>query len=366
MLPLRLLLAAALVAGALAPCSAGTGSVEIAASIRTVEDPFGILQGAIGPGDEISAVYTYDFATEDADDSPRVGEYWHASHPAGIRIVAGDVAFESDPLQAGFVVRVVDDEAGDTGDLYRITSYNQLPLRPGVLVDRIEWDLFDPSSSALESDALPHEAPDLERFVSEAGLTIRGCEEDEQGFCDFLRSFVVHADVTSAVWSTAATDCRFGNVNASGEGPVTDVLFVNGSPGENGGRSVELGPGAPIEVRVGAPPSRASAPFALYVWKGHPAGTTVRPLPFDVGRICMPIPLTDASPALLAHIANNLGRTDVLGEPDMPSTPAPSMVVDDPRGPTRPLRFFLQGIIADDAALGHRVSITNGIAVEIR
>ncbi len=341
-----------------------TASIHVSAVVRSIDDPLDLLGGSFVIGDAIEGRFTYDFATEDADPSPQTGDYWHASYPAGIRLAGGGHVFAAS-AQAGFRVEIENDVLvdGNVVDAYRLTSFNNEDVA-GLLIDRIEWNLVDPSATALDGDTLPENAPDLDRFASTRGLVIHGCVPDSNGWCDYLRTFTIEADVIEADRDTSALDCRAGNVNAQND--TLDVLFVNGSAGDGDERSVTVERFGSIELAMDAPPGRTHAPFALYLFKGMPAGTTVRELPYGLGMSCMPLPLTDATPLLLAKLANNIGHTQALGTPDLDSSAAPSLVAHDPRLPGRALDLFAQGLIVDEHAPNGRVAITNGIVIHVR
>ncbi len=158
---------------------------------------------------------------------------------------------------------------------------------------------------------------------------------------------------------------RAGNVNAAA-GPVADVLLVNGAAGEGAARSVGLGPSDPFELRMLAPPSLATAKFAAWVWLGIPDGGTVQDLPFGLGRIAMPPPLTPSCRPRPRHIFNNLGAPALLGAPTRPSTPAPSVLVSAAGGVGRSVDAYVQGVIRDRAAPNGQFAVTNGIELRVR
>ncbi len=159
--------------------------------------------------------------------------------------------------------------------------------------------------------------------------------------------------------------CREGNVNVTGDGKH-DVLFVNGSAGSGEERIVVVEPGEPLTLEMTAPKSREVAPFALYFFRGAPAGTTVRDLPFSLGMSCMPVPLMGTGAAELVAIANNIGRPDLLGIPTVESFPAPSVVLTRGEASRRETSFFVQGLILDRESNSGRAAVTNGILVELR
>lgn len=161
--------------------------------------------------------------------------------------------------------------------------------------------------------------------------------------------------------------CPRGRVNL-GQGPVTDVLFINGETGTQRERRLVLDHSSPFQVTMEAPPAvepGGTAPFALYALRGEPRLSDFRVLPLGLGQTCIPMPLSETSQRLKA-IWNNTGR-DILGLPTLPSQPAPSEVLFRPAGFPGPVRFFLQGIVFDPGSSSALpASVTNGIFVELQ
>lgn len=159
-------------------------------------------------------------------------------------------------------------------------------------------------------------------------------------------------------------ECIQGNVNAT-VGPITDVLFVNGSPGAGSDRTVNVDPAEPFQIRIERPPSRPSGPvpFALYGWRGRPRFDSVTVLPFELGESCMPTPLTSASLPQPSAIWNTMGFFGVLGTPTRSASKAPTTVLNLGRGLRLQGTFFLQGVILDNAAPSGQVAVTNGVTV---
>ena len=156
-----------------------------------------------------------------------------------------------------------------------------------------------------------------------------------------------------------------GNVNAS-HGPVNDVLFVNGVPGSGSARQVNVAFDQPFEIRMVAPPSRPLGPsaFALYLWRGVPVPTSVTTLSYGLGVMAMPPPLVFPRQPQPLGLANNIGRSNLLGAEHWPGPrphPAPSVVVSVSRGVGVRGSFFLQGLIIDSASPSGRLAVTNGI-----
>ncbi|MBI3843526.1 MAG: IPT/TIG domain-containing protein [Planctomycetes bacterium] len=157
---------------------------------------------------------------------------------------------------------------------------------------------------------------------------------------------------------------RYGTVNL-GRGDREDVLLVNSTAGDAFERSVLLRVGDPISVVMTAPSSRTTAAFALYGWMGTPNAETLTALPGLHGTLVFPAPFTGRTPQPRV-IWNNIGRRQTLGQPTLPSNPAPSFVARRLSGASRPVRATLQGFIVDDGSQSHiQVSVTNAVVIRI-
>jgi len=161
------------------------------------------------------------------------------------------------------------------------------------------------------------------------------------------------------------TAVRFGGING-GTGPLVAVLRINGTAGDRS-RVVRLSRTDPVECTVEAPPAGpVPAPFVLYLWFGEPDIWTLALQPRGLGWAAFPTPLAGDPASGPARIWNNLGYPARLGEADLPSDPAPSVLFRAPQGIGIPLQFTLQGIQQDlgsSTALG--VSLTNALVVQI-
>jgi len=158
--------------------------------------------------------------------------------------------------------------------------------------------------------------------------------------------------------------CRRGNVNEAA-GRQQNVLLLNGSPGTGAERSITLTQSDPFLLEMFEPNSipGGPAPFVLYFYVGQPTAATVRTLPKQLGLFCMPSPLTDASIPSLKKIANNIGKQNKLGVPNIPSTPAPSTVLNKPNGIGKTGTVFLQGLILDNFSPNGQAAVTNGLKI---
>ena len=158
--------------------------------------------------------------------------------------------------------------------------------------------------------------------------------------------------------------CRLGTVDKGNSVAPAAVLTVNGTAGD-GARVVPIAINSPITVDMADAPMSAGGNFALYIWIGEPDGTTVTPLPKNLGSMCMPLALTGGSP-LPFKTWNNIGRNSKLGEPDFPSSPAPSNVLNAPPGSPNPATAIMQGLILDNgSAADGPASITNAVILKI-
>jgi len=174
-------------------------------------------------------------------------------------------------------------------------------------------------------------------------------------------------EVTTALNRSAVAPeirARRGNVNA-GTGNTESVLLVNGTGGRGPLRHLVVDRKALFEIRMKAPPALGAegpARFVLYAWLGVPARDTVRTLPAGAGTAAMPM----LAAGTWTKCWNNIGARPLLGVPDFPSGPAPSLVFRAERGVRRRGMFFLQGLIEDPGSPAGNYAVTNGIEVESR
>jgi hypothetical protein len=162
---------------------------------------------------------------------------------------------------------------------------------------------------------------------------------------------------------------RSGNVN-TGAGDQVDVLFVNGSAGEDCHRKVVVPAGATVTIDVIAPPGGPNpAHFTLYAWPGEARAQNVTEQPLELGTACFPTPLSNGNPTPPPiTLVNTMGAGyyNLLGIPMFsPVPPAPTTI-----GPfSAPAGIYtLQGFIQDNSAGGgtKQASITNAIVVEVQ
>jgi hypothetical protein len=182
-----LLMGAVFLAGA-SPANGYPVTIYIEAVVDSVQDSGYYLEGKISSGNLITGYYIYESTTPDSSPAdPVVGHYYHYNPPAGVSLTVGGFDFKTNPTNVNFLLGIGNN--GPSGnDIYWFTSYNNVPLSNGTLVDSIVWQLDDPTGNALSSDTLPTTPPVLDDWQSIVGLRLEGD-----------RTFLVNAHITSAV-----------------------------------------------------------------------------------------------------------------------------------------------------------------------
>ena len=187
-------LAIALVVGLVwSPASASCAQVRIVirATVSLVDDPDNLLNNTVAPGDIITGIYTYDSFAVDSNPLPEVGDYRYTTAPNGIRLSVNGLNFGTDPADVDFLLEVVNNY--ENLDNYHLISYNNLfaVSATGMLVlNTIDWQLDDPTQTALSSTDLPRNPPVLSDWQSIFGLNIMSFGDNY---------FLIRANVTSAV-----------------------------------------------------------------------------------------------------------------------------------------------------------------------
>jgi hypothetical protein len=150
--------------------------VQMQARVDHVDDPFNVLQGAVGTGSVLGGVYTFALSTPDANALPTLGEYIMTSELLGMDVTSGATVFATDPAAPAYAVRIANNSGSPPGDGYRVASLANRPLANGVSVDSLVWDLAG-TANALPNDALPPDPPILTAFTGDGlGLVLRGSD----------------------------------------------------------------------------------------------------------------------------------------------------------------------------------------------
>ncbi len=183
-------------------------TINIEATVTRMDDPDGILGGAVVVDSLITGSYTYESTAIDQNVLPNVGDYWHSASPYGISLSSDGFVFRTDPDNVDFILEVCNDHLS-THDAYVLRSYNNLPLSNGIDVDHIAWQLSDYTMAALASTELPLDPPVLSDWPSDVyGIDIRGGVLDPEfpypAF--YVSTFFIGATVTSATQSTTVPE----------------------------------------------------------------------------------------------------------------------------------------------------------------
>ena len=160
-------------------------TIAISGQVTKVSDQYNNFGGQISIGDVITGTYTYHSTTFDSDPASDMGVYDDYVSPAGMTLTVSGVVFETDTHNIDLYIGVNND--AHLEDKLNIASNHNLPLSNGMLVQHIIWQLDDPTSTALSSDALPLTAPDLTKWNS----NVLNISTD--------RNFGITATITSAV-----------------------------------------------------------------------------------------------------------------------------------------------------------------------
>ena len=191
---LRPLLAIALVIGLVwnpATASCARVRIDISATVSLVDDPDNLLNNAVSLGDTVTGTYIYDSTAVDSNPLVQVGDYHYTTAPNGIRLNVNGLTFATNPADVNFLIELADNY--ENLDNYVVLSYNNLfaVSAPGLFVmNTIDWQLDDPTQTALSSPALRSTPPRLSNWQSIFGLSIMSSGDTH---------FLIRANVTSAV-----------------------------------------------------------------------------------------------------------------------------------------------------------------------
>ena len=123
--------------------------------------------------------YTFNVSTPDTNVAAQVGDYVHSTSPYGVTVTIGTHTFRTDPQNVNFLIELVNDYFDR--DTYAFHSYNNA-ITDGTSVQTIDFQLDDPSQTALSDTSLLTSAPDLTRWQQIFGLDINGYSSDGQHF----------------------------------------------------------------------------------------------------------------------------------------------------------------------------------------
>lgn len=146
----------------------------------------------------ITLTYTYDTDAPDRNADPKMGYYYGFTQPptpgGSLQVKVGSLVFESVPASPSFSILVQAAGAPNTIGEFGISSNQNQPVPPGGWgagnrVDSIYFHLTDPTNQFPTSDALPTDAPEVQRFGS-GSIWVAGNDIDH--------SFNIQAQIDSA------------------------------------------------------------------------------------------------------------------------------------------------------------------------
>ncbi len=167
-------------------------TIAIRATITQVDDFNHILNDSIAVGDTIYGSYTYDSLAVDSNPLPQVGDYYYTTAPNGVRLTVNGLSFRTDPSNVAFLLELVNDY--QSRDNYVWHSYNNLfdiSATGNFVSNHLDFQLDDPTQTAISSPALPKNPPRLSDWIQDVGLNIASFGDNG--------SFFIRATVTSAV-----------------------------------------------------------------------------------------------------------------------------------------------------------------------
>jgi hypothetical protein len=156
-------------------CQAAVIEIGFTGLVDNVVDPYNLLENGVQEGASISGFYIYDSETPDSEPEglTYIGWYRQTTAPSIMCLTADSLTFQSDPTNMDIMIAVSNNYGGAILDVYGVTSYNNLELDNGIIVDAFGMGFDDYSGTALSSDALPTIPLDLSQWESN-GLGIQG------------------------------------------------------------------------------------------------------------------------------------------------------------------------------------------------
>ena len=136
--------------------------------------------------------YTYSLATTDTNSLPQVGDYQHIGSQYGVTVTMGTHTFRTDPQNVNFLVELVNDY--QNLDNFVFHSYNNVNT-DGAIVQMINFQLDDPTQTALTNVSLPASALVLSQWQQVFGFDVDGYSSDGVHF--LLRGIVQQMQVGS-------------------------------------------------------------------------------------------------------------------------------------------------------------------------
>lgn len=139
-------------------------TVEVTGTVEYVNDPNNALTGEIQTSQQVTGTYTYDTSVADIEPSPEYGRYPQDPAQLALRLDIGSLVFATNDTPSPTAFAAVD-VMNSYGDGFHVgAASNFQPLANGASVEYVDFDFFDPSGVALDSDAMLTTAPELAKF----------------------------------------------------------------------------------------------------------------------------------------------------------------------------------------------------------
>lgn len=150
----------------------------------------------IAVGTPFSGRYTFNLGAPNENSFPGVADYWYRSAPYGVTVRIGSREFKTNPAAVEFLIEQVHGHYVGI-DNYLFRSYSNSPT-DGVDVGYIEWQLDDPTQTALSSLALSAVPPVLSAWQQPVGFSVVGA-----GFEYFIQGQITSIEVCANETCTA-------------------------------------------------------------------------------------------------------------------------------------------------------------------
>lgn len=134
-------------------------SYEINAVIDQIIDPGKLLAGQVKKGDILKGMYTFDTKAVDTDSSPQYGHFDQLNENNGFSLRMNKLVSKK-PTSHHNLFHTIDISNGKT-DYFYIESMTELPLGNDLMIRNISLEIFDYTGSAINSDALSPEPPEI-------------------------------------------------------------------------------------------------------------------------------------------------------------------------------------------------------------
>ncbi len=193
----------------------------------------------VAVGVPFAGSYTFNLSTPDSNSLAQVGDYVHVSAPYGASLTIGGHTFRTDPQNVMFLLELVNDYSDL--DNYVFRSYNNLNT-DGVTVATINFQLDDPTQTALTSTSLAASAPDLTKWQQVSGLDIMGVNGDGSTF--FVRGRVDYMQLGGGLILIPGPPGPQGPAGPQGSEGATGPAGPEGAAGPQGPEG-PIGPQGP-------------------------------------------------------------------------------------------------------------------------